>query len=101
MGIALHTVPHPVSLIVDVVDPIAVDFGASVDNLARPDPLLVFALLRNERSHVVNLPEVVHFERVLRIDLLRMAHRHRFLEHFLEVRLGLHLLVGIAGANGD
>ena len=34
MGVALHAIPHAVGLVVHVVDPVAVDFGASVHDLA-------------------------------------------------------------------
>ena len=68
--VPLHSVPHAVSLIVHVIDAEAVDFGSRVNDLPRSDPLLVIALLADEGLHIVNLPKVVHFKGIFRIDFL-------------------------------
>ena len=70
-GIALHTVPHTVSLVVHVIDAIPVHFGASIDDLPRPDPLFVIFLLSYECLHVVNVAEIVYLEGVLSVYFLQ------------------------------
>lgn len=69
-GIALHSIPHSVGLVVDVVDSISVHFGASVDDLARSNPLLVVFLLSDECLHIFDIPKVVHLEGILGVDFL-------------------------------
>ena len=44
-SIPLQTIPHPIGIVMNIVDTIAIDFGASIHDLARPDPLLVVLLL--------------------------------------------------------
>ena len=55
----------------DVVDSIAVDFGARIDHLPRFDPFFVRLLLAYKFLKVVNVLEIVYFECVFGVDFLQ------------------------------
>ena len=69
-SIPLHTIPHAIGLIMDIINTIAVDFSTCIDNLATTDPFLVVFLLSDEALHVVYLAKVVHFKSILGIYAL-------------------------------
>ena len=60
--VSLHSIPHSVRLIVDIIDSIAIDFCSSVNDLARPDPLFVVLLRANESLYVINLSKIIDLE---------------------------------------
>ena len=85
--VPLHTIPHAVSLVVYVVDPVAIDFGSCVDNLARPDPLLVILLILDECLDVSQTTEIVHFKCVLRVDFLKNKDKSESVNWLLDTYL--------------
>ena len=68
--VSQHSVPHAVRLVVNIVHTVAVDFGASVDNLTRSDPLFVLFLLADELFDIDHIGEVVHFKGIFCVDFL-------------------------------
>ena len=68
--ISLHSIPHAVSFVVNVVDAIPVHFGACVNNLPRSNPLLVVFLRCDECLNVLNFTEVVELKGILSVDFL-------------------------------
>ena len=55
----------------DIVDSIAVDFGARIDHLPRLYPLFVRLLLAYKFLEVVDVLEIVNFECVFGVDFLQ------------------------------
>ena len=66
-----HAVQYAVSLIVYIINAIAVNLGTGIDDLTRANPLLIILLLANEVFHVLDLGEVVHFKSILRVNFLQ------------------------------
>ena len=86
--VSQHAVPHAVSLVVHVVDTVAVDFGTSVDNLAGSDPLFVLFLLADELFDIDHIGEVVHLKGIFGVDFLSKMGKWMLASLYLRALLG-------------